>query len=266
MPALAAAAGGSGLTGLAGFIADTITALGAVGVGLMVLLENLFPPIPSELVLPLAGFLAGQGRMQVALVIVAATIGSVVGALLLYWAGAALGPRRLRRVVDAMPLLDIDDLERAESWFSTYGGRAVLIGRLIPVVRSLVSVPAGLERTPLPLFTLYTALGSAVYNSVLVLAGYLLGSQWQDVERYSSVINYVIYAAIAGALALFVVRRLRCAAARSARCTADHLTALREREAGASRGCSASGSGGRPTSWVRDRGVAASPACSAWVP
>ena len=209
MPALAAAAGQSGLGGLAGFVADTITALGAVGVGLMVLLENLFPPIPSELVLPLAGFLAGQGRMQVGLVIVAATVGSVVGALLLYWAGVALGRRRLRHIVDVMPLVDVDDLERAESWFSHHGGRAVLIGRLIPVVRSLISVPAGLERMPLPVFTLYTALGSTVYNSVLVLAGYLLGSRWQNVERYSSAINYVIYAAMAGALALFVVRRLR---------------------------------------------------------
>jgi membrane protein DedA with SNARE-associated domain len=207
---VAAAAGAPAeLTGLAGLVADAINALGAVGVGLMVLLENLFPPIPSELVLPLAGFLAGQGRMQLALVIAAATVGSVVGALLLYWAGAALGRERLRRIADWLPLVEVEDLERAESWFASHGGRAVLIGRLIPVVRSLISVPAGLERMPLPLFTLYTALGSAVYNSVLVLAGFWLGSAWTDVGRYSSAINYVIYALLAGALALFVTRRLR---------------------------------------------------------
>jgi membrane protein DedA with SNARE-associated domain len=209
-PLLAAeAGGGTGLTGLAGFVADTITTLGAVGVGLLVALENLFPPIPSEVVLPLAGFLAGQGQMPVVLVIVAATVGSVVGALLLYWAGAALGRRRLRRTADRMPLVEVEDLERAESWFDTHGGRAVLIGRLIPVVRSLISVPAGVERMPLVRFTVYTTIGSAAYNTVLVLAGYLLGSRWQDVGQYSSVINYVIYAAIAGALAVFVARRLR---------------------------------------------------------
>ena len=210
MSGLAAEAGAqSELTGLAGFVADAINTLGAVGVGLMVLLENLFPPIPSELVLPLAGFLAGQGRMQLVLVIAAATVGSVVGALLLYWAGAALGRNRLRRIADRLPLVEVGDLERAESWFANHGARAVLIGRLIPVVRSLISVPAGLERMPLPLFTVYTALGSAVYNSVLVLAGYWLGNAWTDVGRYSSVINYVIYALLAGALAVFVARRLR---------------------------------------------------------
>ena len=205
---VAEAGSGTGLTGLAGFVADTITALGAVGVGLLVALENLFPPIPSEVVLPLAGFLAGQGQLPVALVIVAATVGSVVGALLLYWAGAALGRRRLYRIADRMPLVEVEDLERAESWFDHHGGRAVLIGRLIPVVRSLISVPAGVERMPLVKFTVYTTLGSAVYNTVLVLAGYLLGSRWEDVGQYSSVINYVIYAAIAGTLLLFVVRRL----------------------------------------------------------
>jgi len=207
---LAAAAGAPAeLTGLAGLVADAINTLGAVGVGLMVLLENLFPPIPSELVLPLAGFLAGQGRMPLVLVIAAATVGSVVGALLLYWAGAALGRERLRRIADRLPLVEIADLERAEAWFADHGGRAVLIGRLIPVVRSLISVPAGLERMPLPLFTLYTALGSAVYNSALVLAGFWLGNAWTDVGRYSSAINYVIYALLAGALVLFVTRRLR---------------------------------------------------------
>ena len=208
-PLLAAEAGGdTGLTGLAGLVADTITALGAIGVGLLVALENLFPPIPSEVVLPLAGFLAGQGRMPVVLVIVAATVGSVVGALLLYWAGAALGRRRLYRIADRMPLVEVEDLGRAESWFATHGGRAVLIGRLVPVVRSLISVPAGVERMPLVRFTVYTTLGSAVYNAVLVMAGYLLGSRWEDVGQYSSAINYVIYAVIAGALLLFVVRRL----------------------------------------------------------
>lgn len=210
MTALAAAAGGgTGLTGLAGFVADTIVALGAVGVGLLVLVENLFPPIPSEVVLPLAGFLAGQGQMRVAVVIVAATAGSVAGALLLYGAGARLGRRRLRAIAHRLPLVEVADLDRAEAWFARHGGRAVLIGRVIPVVRSLISVPAGVERMPLLRFTAYTTLGSAAYNTALVGGGYLLGSRWTDVGRYSSVINYVVYAALAVAVAVFAVHRTR---------------------------------------------------------
>jgi membrane protein DedA with SNARE-associated domain len=126
-----AAPGGSDLTGIAGWVVDVIAALGAVGVGLLVALENVFPPIPSEVVLPPAGFLAGQGRMPVAVVIVAA-VGSVVGALILYWAGAGLGRQRVRRIVDRMPLVDLKDLERAEGWFDNHGGKAVLLGRLVP--------------------------------------------------------------------------------------------------------------------------------------
>lgn len=204
-----AAGGGSDLTGLAGWVADVIAALGPLGVGLLVALENLFPPIPSEVVLPLAGFLAGQGRMPIVAVILAATVGSVAGALILYGAGARLGRHRLRRIVDRLPLVNLEDLERAEGWFDHHGGRAVLLGRFVPVVRSLVSVPAGVERMPLVPFTVYTALGSVGYNSVLVLLGYLLGSQWQSVGQYSNYINYTILAAMAAAIVFFVAKRAR---------------------------------------------------------
>ena len=136
-------------------------------------------------------------------------------ALILYGAGARLGGHRLRRIVDRLPLVNLEDLERAEGWFDHHGSRAVLLGRFVPVVPSLVSVPAGVERMPLVPFTVYTALGSAGYNSVLVLLGYLLGSQWQSVGQYSSYINYINYinytilAAIAGAIVFFVAKRAR---------------------------------------------------------
>jgi membrane protein DedA with SNARE-associated domain len=199
----------SGLTGLAGLITDVIVALGPIGVGVLVALETVLPPIPSELILPLSGYLASQGQMSLATVIIGATAGSLVGALALYWAGAALGHKRLRRLAERMPLFQVGDLERAEHWFDCHGGLAVLIGRVVPVVRSLVSVPAGVEGMPLWRFILYTTIGSGVYNLVLVGAGWLLGSRWKTVEQYSNYLNYAIYAAIAVAIGVFVVKRVR---------------------------------------------------------
>jgi membrane protein DedA with SNARE-associated domain len=206
---VAAQGGQSELTGLAGLITDIIAALGPIGVGVLVALETLFPPIPSELILPLSGYLASRGRMSLAAVVIGATLGSLAGALALYWAGAALGQKRLRRLAERTPLVEVDDLERAEHWFDRHGGLAVLIGRVVPVVRSLVSVPAGVERMPLWRFVLYTIIGSGVYNLVLIGLGYVLGSRWQTVEQYSNYLNYAIYAAILVAVGLFALKRVR---------------------------------------------------------
>ena len=206
---MAAANDPAQLTGLAGWVVDTIEALGPIGVGALVALETVFPPIPSEVVLPVAGLLAGQGRMSLVAAVVGATVGSLVGALVLYWAGASLGTARLQRIADRLPLVEREDVDRAEHWFDRHGGTSVLIGRFVPVVRSLVSIPAGVERMPLARFAVYTLLGSAVYNAVLVAAGYLLGSRWTQIGEYSDYLNYAIYAAFAVALGVFVRRRLR---------------------------------------------------------
>jgi membrane protein DedA with SNARE-associated domain len=197
------------LDGLAGFVVDVVDALGPVGVGALVALENLFPPIPSEVVLPVAGYLASRGEMSLVFAIVAATVGSLVGAVILYAAGALVGLDRLYRWFDRVPLLAVSDVERTERWFARYGGWAVLIGRCVPVVRSLISIPAGMTRMPMGRFLLYTAIGSGVWNTVFVTAGYALGAQWEDVGRYSDPINYTVYAAIAATFVVFVVRRLR---------------------------------------------------------
>lgn len=212
LAALTAAAPGSGtseLTGLAGWVVSVVEALGPVGVGLLVALENLFPPIPSEVVLPVAGYVASQGQMDLAGAIVGATVGAVAGAWALYGLGAWLGRVRLRRWLERIPLMEVDDLDRAEAWFDRHGGAAVLIGRCVPVVRSLVSIPAGLERIPQPRFLLYTAVGSAVWNTLLIVAGYVLGAQWEDVGHYSDYINYAVYAVIAFMVIRFVWTRLR---------------------------------------------------------
>ena len=206
------------LTGLAGLVADVMTALGEIGVGILVALENVFPPIPSEVVLPLAGFLASRGRMGLVLVIIAATIGSVVGALLLYELGARVGRDRMRGWITKLPLMHSEDLDKAEDWFDRHGEASVLLGRCLPVVRSLISVPAGAEHMGRAKFLLLTALGSGVWNTIFVLAGYALGSQFDQVGQYSSYLNYAIYAVIAVLIALGVRREVR-------RRTSEHSSA-----------------------------------------
>lgn len=197
------------LTGIAGWAVDVMEKLGGPGAGAIVALENLFPPIPSEVVLPLAGFTASQGKMTLVGAIFWTTLGSVVGALLLYGIGAWLGRDRLLRVVDWMPGVDVADVEKAEAWFDRHGKSAVFLGRMVPLIRSLISIPAGLERMPIGLFTLLTAIGSLIWNSVLIGAGYALGDQWGKVEGYVKYLQYAVIAAILVLLVAFVVKKLR---------------------------------------------------------
>jgi membrane protein DedA with SNARE-associated domain len=197
------------LGGLTGWVAGVIDSLGAAGVGLLVALENLVPPIPSEIVLTLGGFLSSEGRLNLPLVLVAATLGSVVGALVLYWLGASLGEDRLKRWLDHVPLVDADDLDKADRWFERHSGSAVLFGRCVPVVRSLVSIPAGANRMPLPRFVAFTTLGSAVWNALFVSAGFALGSNWQLVDQYARWFDYAILALVVVGVGLWVRKKVR---------------------------------------------------------
>src|SRR4051794_3672740 len=194
---------------MSAWVASVIAALGELGVGLLVALENLVPPIPSEIVLSLAGYLAATGEITLALVLFAATAGSVVGALALYWLGRGLGEERLRRWLDRIPLVDPSDLDKADRWFERHERSAVLFGRCAPVVRSLVSVPAGANRMPLGQFVVLTAAGSGVWNALFIGAGYLLGERWRDVERYSHWFDYAVGAFFVGAAGWWVVKKVR---------------------------------------------------------
>ncbi|WKU08168.1 DedA family protein [Micromonospora sp. HUAS LYJ1] len=211
-------------TGLTGWVAGVIDSLGAVGVAFLVALESIIPPIPSEIVLAMAGYLAAEGRFSLVVIVLAATVGSLVGALVLYWLGAALGEERLKRWLDHIPLVDRDDLEKADRWFERHGRWAVLIGRLVPVVRSLVSVPAGANRMPMGEFVLLTTLGSGVWNALVVGLGYTLGSRWQDVEKYSDWFNYAIFAVFAVMIVSWAGRKIRSRRDRNDRqsVTTDH--------------------------------------------
>jgi membrane protein DedA with SNARE-associated domain len=181
--------------------------LGAPGAGLAVALENLFPPIPSEVVLPLAGFAASTGRMNLYAALLWTTAGSVIGALALYGVGALLGRDRTVAIAGRLPLVKVSDIERTEAWFLRHGTKAIFFGRMIPVFRSLISVPAGVERMPLPVFTLLTTLGSAIWNTVFVLAGYFLGANWAEVTAIVSTYSTVVLAGAAVAVLTFVLVR-----------------------------------------------------------
>ena len=165
---LAAASDQGGITG---WLLDLVDRLGPVGVGISILAETVIPPIPSEAVLGLAGVLINQGRMSIVPVILFATLGSILGALFFYAVGRALGPRRSHAFLDRLPLVETEDVDRTFSWFEKHGRSAVFLGRMVPIVRSFISVPAGVVRMPLGQFLLFTAGGSLIWNTVLVSLG-----------------------------------------------------------------------------------------------
>ncbi|WP_353945442.1 DedA family protein [Streptomyces sp. HUAS MG91] len=200
---------GEPASGIAGWAARLVETAGGPGAGLAIALENLFPPLPSEIILPLTGFAAGQGVIGLASALFWTTLGSVVGAAALYGIGRAIGRDRMYALWARLPLVKVSDLERTEAWFQRHGTKAVLFGRMVPVFRSLVSVPAGVERMRLPVFLSLTAVGSLVWNTVLVLAGYWLGDQWELVERYVGVLSKVVLGAALVAVTAYVVVRVR---------------------------------------------------------
>lgn len=197
------------LGGLSGWVADVISSMGEIGVGLLVAAETIIPPVPSELVLGMAGYLASEGEINLVLVVLTATAGSVVGALALYALGRLAGTERLRRWLDRLPMVDTDHLDSAQRWFARWGTWAVLFGRMVPVVRSLVSVPAGAEQMPLGRFLALTTAGSGVWNSLFVGLGYALGSQWQQIERYGRWLDLAILATFAVLIARWLLRHRR---------------------------------------------------------
>ncbi|MEU0069982.1 DedA family protein [Streptomyces sp. NPDC006332] len=191
------------------WVNDLMDTLGAPGAGIAIALENLFPPLPSEVILPLAGFAASSGRMGLLAVLLWTTAGSVVGALALYGVGALLGRDRTVAVAARLPLVKVADIEKTEAWFLRHGTKAVFFGRMIPIFRSLISVPAGVERMPVPVFLGLTTLGSAIWNTAFVLAGYALGDNWAQVTSIVSAYSKVVLAVAVVAVLAFVGVRLR---------------------------------------------------------
>ena len=191
-------------------VTEIVESFGYVGVLALVAIESLFPPIPSEAILPLAGFVAGRGDASFVGMVIAATIGSVVGAWALYGISAWIGPLRLHRFVVRHGRwfgLKERDLLRAEAWFDRRSDAAVLIGRCIPLIRSIVSVPAGFRRMPLGRFTVLTAAGSALWNTALIGAGAVLGERWERVGSVVGLVQGVVVIGVVTGVTWFVWRR-----------------------------------------------------------
>lgn len=185
---------------------DVIAALGYVGLALLLIAENLFPPIPSEVVLPLAGFLVGRGELGFWQALLASTFGSLAGALILYALGR-YGGRRLVLRYGRFLRVDEDGLDRADGWFRRYGDWVVLFARVVPFARSVVSIPAGVTKMPAIRFTAMTALGSLAWNTLLIGAGVVLGANWQRVEAWIGSYSNVVFVVTAVAVAFLLVLR-----------------------------------------------------------
>ncbi len=201
---------GAEYEGFIGWVLSLMETLGEVGVGIALIVETFFPPMPSEALLPGAGFRAYDGRMNVYGAIAAATLGGLIGAWGWYAIGAALGRDRTRRLVDRMPLIDGADFDKAEAFFTRWGGLAVLLGRCVPLVRSFISIPAGIERMTFWKFSAYTFAGSLVWNSIWIGLGFAFGPIIKPaLEQWSGIISTAVLVVIGLLVAWFVVARVR---------------------------------------------------------
>jgi membrane protein DedA with SNARE-associated domain len=197
---------------MAEWITNTMNSLGYLGIGLLMFLENLFPPIPSELIMPLAGFTATQpgSKIQLLPAILAGVLGTVLGALPWYYAGKFVGDERLKRWADRYGrwlTISGKDIERADRWFDRHGGKAVFICRLVPGIRTIISLPAGVSEMHLAPFLLYSTLGTALWVSLLAYAGYALGENYELVDEYLAPVSKIVLATVVIGFIIWLVRR-----------------------------------------------------------
>jgi membrane protein DedA with SNARE-associated domain len=181
------------------WIIQTISELGYVGIFLVMLAESIFPPIPSELIIPFAGFAAANGELNLFGVLLAATVGAVVGMLPWYFAGRVFGLDRVRYLADRFgrPMaFNADEIDVAVGWFRRFGPVIVLVGRLIPLIRTLISIPAGLSRMSLPVFLLASTLGALIWNTILTLAGFILHEHYEQIEAVLDPLSYIVLALV----------------------------------------------------------------------
>lgn len=192
------------------WITNTMHSLGYVGIGLLMFLENLFPPIPSELIMPLAGFTVAQGKMNFVLAVVAGVVGTVLGALPWYYAGKVLGEKRLRRLADQYGkwvAMSGNDLDKANAWFNKHGAKAVFFCRLVPGVRTVISLPAGISAMPIVPFLLFSTAGTTLWVLFLTGLGYLLGNNYYLVDDYLGPVSKLVLVALVAAFVFWVVKR-----------------------------------------------------------
>jgi len=181
-------------------IINLMNQFGYIGVFLLIAIENIFPPIPSEVILTFGGYMTTTTKLNVPLVILFSTLGSLVGAILLYFIGKILNKERLIKIVNGkigkILCLKAEDIEKADKWFDNKGYKSVFFCRFVPIVRSLISIPAGMCEMPIPKFLIYTTIGSLIWNSVLVILGSIVGEKWESIvnifDTYSNIALIVL--------------------------------------------------------------------------
>ncbi len=194
------------------WIIHTMNSLGYWGVGFLMFLENLFPPIPSELIMPFAGFMAAKHGWNFGVAVFAGVLGTILGALPWYYAGKLVGEPRLRHLADKYGkwvTISGKDIDTANAWFTRHGGKAVMFCRLVPGVRTIISLPAGINSLPLGPFLLYSTLGTTVWVTFLTALGYILGDHYDKVDEYLGPVSKVVALLLILAFALFVWKRQR---------------------------------------------------------
>lgn len=193
------------------FIIKFMEDFGYLGTFLLIFIENVFPPIPSEVILTFGGFMTTTTTMTIPLTVISATLGSVAGAMILYYLGHFLNKERLEKIVlkyGSILRVKTSDLDKADNWFARYGYRTIFFCRMVPILRSLISIPAGMAKMDLKKFLLYTTLGTAIWNTILVVAGAALGKNWEIIVHYIDIYKYVIIGFIGIAFIGFVAYKV----------------------------------------------------------
>jgi membrane protein DedA with SNARE-associated domain len=197
---------------MAAWVISLMSSLGYWGIALLMFLENLFPPIPSELIMPLAGFTVAQGKMNFGVAVVAGTIGTMVGTYVWYYLGTVVNHHKLQAWTDRYGKwigVTAQDIDRVNDWFNKYGSKAVFFGRMVPGIRTLISLPAGINNMPFTTFTIYSTIGTAIWTVALTTAGFFLGENHASIERYIAPISKLVIFGILGLIAYFIFKKVR---------------------------------------------------------
>jgi membrane protein DedA with SNARE-associated domain len=197
---------------MAAWIISLMSSLGYWGIGLLMFLENLFPPIPSELIMPLAGFTVAQGKMNFGIAVFAGTVGTMAGTYVWYYLGRLVNYRRLLSWTDRYGKwirVTAQDIDRVNDWFNKYGSKAVFFGRMVPGIRTLISLPAGMNQMPFVSFTIYSTLGTTLWTLALTTAGFLLGDNYASIEQYIAPISKLVLFGLIGLIAYFIFKKMR---------------------------------------------------------
>ena len=193
---------------LAEYFVYAIERAGYAGAGLLMALESMIAPVPSELVMPFVGFLVAEGKFDMITAIVATSIGSLIGSLISYWMGY-FGGRPFVLTVGRYLLLNLEHLAWTEQWFARHGSWTIFVSRFIPVVRHLISIPAGVGKMRIVPFCLYTLIGATIWNSLLLLCGYKLRQNWTVVQQYSHIVDIGVVIVLLLGAGWYAVRHLR---------------------------------------------------------